>query len=61
MVTAQTPREEREQGEDSKKAEIIQRGKKKKQVRVDMQSKLTKNYKADVTPVLCTFINDDFT
>lgn len=59
MVTAQTPREEREQGEDSKEAEIIQRG--KKQVRVDMQSKLTKNYKADVTPVLCTFINDDFT
>lgn len=29
MVTAQTPREEREQGEDSKKTEIIQRGKKK--------------------------------
>lgn len=28
MVTAQTPREEREQGEDSKEAEIIQRGKK---------------------------------
>lgn len=39
MVTAQTPREEREQGEDSKEAEIIQRKKKtekKKQVRVDM-------------------------